>query len=223
MALTDFRMRTFQNRYLALTVASAVALAVALSGCAPAQQSSTGSTTTTSSPAVPTLPAFTPTTTTTSAAEQPVDYSRFLLTAEDISDGEDTFTQRSSTPDADGTPGASAFFVNEEDTRAITATIVAYPDPQAAGAALQQVVADPSKVVRGGTPQPFPVGTDGTLFRGTAPDGSKDVTLLVFTEGRALVRLRFESATGDATTDPFVTSIGKMQQIALRTGLADSE
>lgn len=215
-------MRTPQNRYLALTVASAAALTVTLSACTPAQQSSTGSTSTTSSPAVPTLPAFTPTTT-TSAAEQPVDYSRLLLTAEDISDGEDTFTQRSSTPDADGTPGASAFFVNDEDTRAITDTIVAYPDPQAASAALQQVVADPSKVVRGGTPQPFPVGTDGTLFRGTAPDGSKDVTLLVFTEGRALVRLRFESATGDATTDPFVTSIGKMQQIALRIGLADPE
>lgn len=85
------------------------------------------------------------------------------------------------------------------------------------------MVADPSKVVSGATPQPFPVGTNGTLFRGTAPDGSKDVTLLVFTQDRALVRLRFESATGDATTDGFVTNVGKMQQIALRTGLVDPE
>lgn len=215
-------MHSPKNQYLALTVAFAAAAAVTLSGCSPAEQTSTGTANSTSSASVPTLPAFTPTTT-TSAAPQPVDYSRLLLTAEDLTDQEDTFTQRSSTPDADGTPGASAFFVNDEDTRAVTDTIVAYPDAQAASAALQQVVADPSKVVNGGTPQPVPIGTDGTLLRGTAPDGSKDVTLLVFTEGRALVRLRFESATGDATSDPFVMNVGKMQRIALRTGLVDPE
>jgi hypothetical protein len=201
---------------------AAVTLTLIVGGCSPTEQSSTGDSATSSTPAAPTLPAFTPTTT-SSAAAQPADYSRLLLTAADLSDHEDTFTQRSSTPDADGTPGASAFFVNAEDTRAITDTIVVYPNPQAATAALQQVVADPSAVISGGTPQPFPVGTGGTLLRGTAPDGSKDVTLLVFTEGRALVRLRFESATGDATTDPFVANVGKMQQIALRTGLSDPE
>ncbi|AQA06250.1 hypothetical protein BVC93_08855 [Mycobacterium sp. MS1601] len=190
-------------------------------GCAPAEQSATGESTTSSTPAAPTLPAFTPTT--TSAVAAPVDYGRLLLTAEDLSDHEDTFVQRSSTPDAGGSPGASAFFVNAEDTRAITDTIVVYPDAQAASAALHQVLADPSKVVIGGTPQPFPVGANGTLVRGTAPDGSKDVTLLVYTQDRALVRLRFESATGDATSDPFVTTVGKMQQIALRTGLVDPE
>lgn len=206
------------------TVAVAAAtLTLIVGACSPTEQSSTGGSATSSTPAAPTLPAFTTSTTTTSAAAQPADYSRLLLTAGDLSDHEDTFTQRSSTPDADGTPGASAFFVNTEDTRAITDTIIAYPNPQAAAAALQQVVADPSAVITGGTPQPFPVGTGGTLLRGTAPDGSKDVTLLVFTEGRALVRLRFESATGDATTDPFVTTVGKMQQIALRTGLTDPE
>ncbi|MDF2824043.1 MAG: hypothetical protein K0R68_1451 [Mycobacterium sp.] len=219
-------MRSPQIRYrvpAAALAASATALTLVLGGCTPAEQTSAdGTSTTTTSSGVPTLPAFT-TSTTTSAAPKSVDYSRLLLTADDLSDAEDTFTQRSSTPDADGTPGASAFFVNSEDTRAITDTIVAYPDAQGASAALQQVVADPSKVVRGGTPQPFPVGTDGTLIRGTAPDGSKDVTLLVFTEGRALVRLRFESATGDVTSDPFVTSVGKMQQIALRAGLVDPE
>jgi hypothetical protein len=36
------------------------------------------------------------------------------------------------------------------------------------------------------------------------------------------VRLEFQSAPGDVTTDQFVINIGKMQQIALRTGLPPS-
>ena len=43
---------------------------------------------------------------------------------------------------------------------------------------------------------------------------------MLFTEGPALARLEFHSATGDPTTDQFVTSIAKMQQIALRVGFS---
>ena len=80
-----------------------------------------------------------------------------------------------------------------------------------------------TQLVAGGAPTPSPVGTDGVTISGTYPDDDKSVTLLYFTEGRALVRLEFQSATGDATTDRFVTVVGKMQQIALRNGLDDSE
>ena len=221
MVFINSSLRSDKYRFQAFT-ASTAALVVLVGGCTPAEPTSTTGSSSSSSAAVPTLPAFTPTTTTSPEAAA-VDYSRLLLTEADISDDEDTFTQRSSTPDADGTPGASAFFVNAEDTRAITDTIVAYPDAQTATTALQQVIADPSKVVSGGAPRPFAVGTDGTIIKGTAPDGAKDVTLLVFTVGRALVRLKFESATGDATTDGFVNTIGRMQQVALRVGLADPE
>ena len=76
--------------------------------------------------------------------------------------------------------------------------------------------------VTGGAPKPLSVGTDGVVITGTYPDENKAVTLMYFTEGRAVVRLEFQSATGDVTTDKFVTDIGKMQQIALRFGLAES-
>ena len=78
-------------------------------------------------------------------------------------------------------------------------------------------------MVAGGTPKPVAVGTDGVMVIGTYPDEDKAVTLMFFTEGRALVRLEFQSASGDTTTDRFVTDVGKMQQIALRVGLADPE
>ncbi len=183
---------------------------------------STGTTagTTTGGPPVATN-SFAPTspTTTTTAQEAP-DYARLLLQPADISDDEDTFTTQSSKPTGpDGLPGASAFFVNQDDTRAIADTVVIYPDAQTAAATLQSALPTIDKTVTGATPRPAPGGTHGTMAVGMSPDGSKAVTLLLFTEGPALVRLEFQSAPGDVTTDRYVTDTGKKQQIALRTGL----
>lgn len=194
--------------------AAAFLLIVAVSACAPAEQGGA-----TSAPA-PTLPAFTTSSTATSTAAAPAatDYRDLLLTAGDLTDAADTFVERSRESSPDGHPGASAFFVNAQDTRAIIDTVLIYPDAAAAATALQQAV-NTRKVV--GDPQPMGVGQGGVVIRGTRPDEDKAVTLLLFTEGPALVRLEFQSADGDVTTEPFVTGVGKMQQIALRIGLAD--
>lgn len=196
--------------------AAAALLIVTVSACTPAEPGGG-----TSAPA-PTLPAFATSSTTTSAtaAPEPTDYRDLLLTAGDLTDADDTFVERSREPAPDGHPGASAFFVNEHDTRAIIDTVLIYPDAAAASAALQQAITT-RKVA--GDPQPTGVGQGGVVIRGTRPDEDKAVTLLLFTEGPALVRIEFQSADGDVTTDPFVTSIGKMQQIALRVGLADNQ
>jgi hypothetical protein len=151
------------------------------------------------------------------------DYRRLLLTAADLSDADDTFTQRSQAPQTDGTPAASAFFVNDKDNRAISDTVSIFPDAVTAAATLQQAAGTLSTKVAGGTPKPVSVGANGFMVSGTDPDEDKAVTLMSFTEGRALVRLEFQSAKGDTTTDRFVTGVGKMQQIALRTGLPESE
>jgi hypothetical protein len=193
--------------------AAAFLLIVTVSACAPTEPGGA-----TSAPA-PTLPAFTTSSTSPSAAPEPADYSDLLLTAGDLTDADDTFMERSREGAPDGHPGASAFFVNAEDTRAISNTVLIYPDDATATAALQQAIST-TKVA--GAPQPAGVGQGGVLIRGTRPDEGKAVTLLLFTEGPALVRLEFQSADGDVTTDPFVTSVGKMQQIALRVGLADT-
>ncbi|SEH62077.1 hypothetical protein SAMN04489835_2111 [Mycolicibacterium rutilum] len=158
-------------------------------------------------------------TTTTGTADPAADYSRLLLTAADISDEEDTFTVQSTNPGPAGLPGASALFVNQDDTRAISDTIVIYPDAETASRTLRDALPSIGSVVKGASPRPAPVGTDGTLAVGTSPDDSTAATLLLFTQGPALVRLEFQSALGDATTDQFVITIGKMQEIALRTGL----
>jgi hypothetical protein len=201
------------------TTALAALMCAAAIGCDTSGTAPTGT--------VPSLPASTtssaqaaPTTTSTQTDEQ-VDYSRLLLQPADVSDNEDTFTEQSSTPTGpDGLPGASALFVNQDDTRAISATIVIYPDAATAASTLRDALPSIDTTVTDATSRPAAVGTDGTMAVGMSKDGTKAITLLLFTEGPALARLEFQSAPGDVTTDEFVTSIGKMQQIALRTGLS---
>ncbi|MGE2714564.1 hypothetical protein ACQI4L_10945 [Mycolicibacterium litorale] len=172
-------------------------------------------------PSVSTAPPVTaaPTTEETEPERNDTDYTHLLLAASDISDAEDTFAVWSTTPDPGGLPGASALFVNAEDTRAISNTIAIYPDAATATTTLRQALPGVGRVVTGGIPRPLPVGTDGTVVVGMSPDGTKAATLLLFTHGPALARLQFESAPGDATTDEYVATVGKMQLIALRTGL----
>lgn len=148
------------------------------------------------------------------------DYGRLLLHADDLSDADDTFAERSSSAaNPTGLPGASTLFVNADDTRAISLTVAVYPGAPTATATLKQALSTANTVVTGGTPQPLAVGTDGTMIKGSSPDGAKAVTLVLFTEGPALARLEFDSAPGDTTTDKFVTDIAKMQHVALRVGL----
>lgn len=163
--------------------------------------------------------------TTTSATEEAkdVDYARLLLQGSDISDAEDTFTIASTNPGPTGLPGASALFVNQDDTRAIADTIVIYPDADTAAKTLRDALPTIDTVITGATTRPVPVGTGGTMAVGTSADEDNAITLLLFTEGPALVRLEFQSAPGDTTTDDYVINVGKMQLIALRTGLDQSQ
>jgi hypothetical protein len=196
--------------------ALATLLVVGISGCSPSPGGNTAQST---PPTLPTIPFAPSTTSKAPAASEATDYRRLLLTAADLSDADDTFTEKSRDAQPNGNPGASAFFVNGADTRAIIDTFLVYPDAATAAATLKQAAATLPTLVAGGTPTPFPVGTDGVVVSGTIPDEDKAVTLVFFAEGRALVRLEFQSATGDPTTDRFVTNVAKMQQIALRTGL----
>jgi hypothetical protein len=202
-----------------LSSLSAAAVIAALSGCSGAELNTPAQS---SLPGLATPTPATSSTTTPSAKADATDYRALLVMAADVSDADDTFAERSRESQPNGQAGASAFFVNDKDTRAISDTFLVYPDAATATATLRQASGTLATLVAGGTPKPLAVGTDGVMISGTHPDVDKAVTLLFFTEGRALVRLEFQSAPGDATTDRFVTAIGKMQQIALRVGLAGS-
>lgn len=217
--------RSARLKPLSATLAGVLAV-FTIAGCAAGahgtrldnlQAQTAESTTASSSPTTPTSP-FQPT---TSATADPAsfDFAALLLQAGDLSDTDDTFALRSSKEDPNGLHGASALFVNQDDTRAVSVTIANYPNSAVATSTLREAVATAGTVVTGGNPAPLEVGTDGTVIRGTAPDGAKSVTLALFTEGPMLARLEFDSATGDTTSDRFVTNVAKLQQIALRVGV----
>jgi hypothetical protein len=153
------------------------------------------------------------------AARVAPDYRPLLIEPGDITTGTDTFATQSSTTNPGGSDGASALFVNQHDTRAIGDTILILPDSAAATSALRTTVSSIGTIVTGDSPQPSPVGTGGTVVSGSSPDGSKAMTVLLFTEGRAVVRMEFDSAPGDPMPSQFVTDVGRKQEIAIRAGL----
>lgn len=209
--------RTTINRLrFLLTAGLSAAVVVTAGACAPTEDP-------TPSPWLGTPASSTPASVPTSPKSQPSDYSHLLLQAEDVSIPPDTFAARSSNVNPDGQSGASALFVNADDTRAIADTILIYPDVATATATLKQAAAAVSTMVTGGEPGPVPVGSNGTVISGTAPDGKKAVTLLMYTQGRAVVRLEFDSNPDDPVSPQTVVSVGRMQQIALRIGLPERE
>ncbi|OBB87846.1 hypothetical protein [Mycolicibacterium peregrinum] len=199
-----------------LTIGLATAIVGTAAACSPVADSP-------SSPWVATPSAPSSTAAPKTSKSEASDYSHLLLQAEDVSIPPESFTARSSNVNPDGQSGASALFVNADDTRAIADTILIYPDAATASATLKQASAAVSTMVTGGQPQPVPVGSNGTVISGTAPDGSKAVTLLMYTQGRAVVRLEFDSNPDDPVPLQTVASVGRMQQIALRIGLPERE
>ena len=165
------------------------------------------------------LPAGSATTTSTTAPAKPaVDYARLLIQDRDISAIDDTYTAQSPIISPDGRPGAEVLLVNQDQTRAINVLIVGLPSAADAPSALSEAIGNLAKSVTGSTPQPSTVGTGGTVVTGTSPDGTKSVTVLLFTEGSTLARIEFDGVAGEPASPAFVTDVGQKQDIALRVG-----
>jgi hypothetical protein len=202
-------------------VGAAVVLTLGLSGCTP--NGTSPSSPDSSSSAETGLPAMAPTTSAPTSAPKEntaaTDYSRLLVQPGDISTATEQFVLRSTVPNRRGGKGVSALFVNQDDTHAVGVTINVLTDPAAAKAALDASVQAIGNTLTGGPPAPSPVGTDGTVVSGMSADGTKDMTVLLFTEGPAVARIEFGSAPGDPTDPDTVTDVGVKQAIALRAGL----
>jgi hypothetical protein len=193
---------------------SAVLSAVGLTGCTPSNSGSPGDGSSV------TARTAAPTGTPSASTPTPPDYSRLVITPGDI-DTADTFTARPPTANPDGLRGVMVLFTSQDDVRAIGDTVLVFPDAAAATTALRGVLAFIGDFVTGGSPEPLTVGTEGTVVSGASPVGSKAVTVVVFTEDRALVRLEFDSVLDDPMARPFVTDVAQKQDIAVRAGLVN--
>ena len=153
-------------------------------------------------------------------AAQPSDYSGLLIKPSDIVVSGDAFTLTQTLPVA--TPaGAEGVFTNQSGSRKIDDTLYVYPDAGAAGQALDlnaKMIADPDLGVKG-TQTPADVGVGGTMAVGTSGDGSKAKAMVMFTEGRVLVVLEFNSAPSDPVPPEFVLYVARKQAGAITSGL----
>ena len=159
--------------------------------------------------------------TSSSAASTPAaegtDYSALLIKASDI---DPSFTDAGPPIlNPNGVPGVGTGFINAGKNETIYDTIVVTDDAEAAAQGLEGLKSElPKKVT--GAPQPADVGTGGTMATGTSPDGTKAITIVMFTEDRAVVNLELESAPGDIVQPGTAVAIAKMQEEAVAKGLA---
>lgn len=201
---------------------AAIAMIAAVALGATACDNESGVTTSKPAASIPALPGVsvpTTTTTTTKASAAPVDYTRLLLQARDISPTGDAYIAQPATANPDSRPGAEVLFVNQEQTKAVGILLVALDNPATGPSALAEAQASLAKSVGPGPPRPSIVGTGGTVVSGNSPDGAKSVTVLLFTEGSTLARIEFDGLPGEPADANFVTNTGQKQAIALRVGL----
>lgn len=111
--------------------------------------------------------------------------------------------------------GVAQLFHTADNTGQIGDTIVILADPSEAANVLNKAKESLGTSVTG-APQPSSVGSNGTLASGTSSDGSKSVTVLMFTEGKAFATLEFDGAPNNPVPPDFVDLVGQKQLDAIK-------
>jgi hypothetical protein len=152
----------------------------------------------------------------TAAPAQPTDYSSLLIKASDI--GGDLSAPQPPVLNPNGAAGVAQLFANPDNSRRIDDTILIVADPATAAAGLDNTKTNYAGKVSGAW-QPVDVGSNGALISGTSPDNSQAITVLLFTEGKALVNMEFDSAPTDPIDADIAKDIGRKQDAAIKKGL----
>ena len=152
-----------------------------------------------------------------SAQPQSGDYTKLLIQASDLNAPEE-FKASPITQNPNGNAGVETTFSNEDGSNVIHDTILVMNDPSAAASALDSAKAKLGDSVKG-TPGPANVGTGGTTASGNSPDGSKGVTMVLFTEGKVFATLEFDGPADSPAPPDFVTDVAQKQDTAIKNGL----
>jgi hypothetical protein len=193
---------------------AALVVGTAITGCGNTNKTSSQSSSAASSSA--TASSTGPGTVTGPSPGQPTDYSGLLIKPSDI--GGDLTTPQPPVLNPNNAPGVAQLFANADNSRRIGDTILIVADPATAAAGIENTKTNYAGKVSG-TWQPVDVGSNGAMVSGTSPDNSQAVTVLLFSEGKALVNLEFDSAPTDPMDPGVATDIGRKQDAAIKSGL----
>ena len=145
------------------------------------------------------------------------DYTKLLIKASDIK-APDAFTASPPTKDPNGQLGATTTFTDQDSSHVIIDTVQILLNPEAAANEL-----DSAKAIHHDSllakPLSADVGVGGVTISGLSADHSKGVTVLLFTEGKALVTLEFDGPSFALAPQDFVTDVGQKQDEAIKKGL----
>ncbi len=185
---------------LAATAIAATLVGVSAVGCSSDSKPSTAS----SGSATATHPAIS-------------DYTTLLIKASDIH-APDAFTAGPATKDPNGKQGATITFTDADHSHSIIDTIEIQPDVEAAASALDSAKATHRETLLAKSLR-VEVGVGGATVSGLSPDHSKGVTVLVFTENKALVTIQFEGPTFVLAPPEFVADVGQKQDELIKKAL----
>lgn len=189
-----------------LTATALLAIAVTLGGCsskAPSNSSSTPSSASSS---------------TSSVAPASNNYGNLLVNPNSVWDTT-AYTAAPPIQNSNGQTGIQDIYTHRDNTRKITDTILVLADPSAAAASLRQTQGGLGSRVANGQTQPAPVGTGGTIVSGLSPDGSKAVSVLLFTEGKAATTVEFDGPLKDPAPADAIVEYGQQLNNAIKKGL----
>jgi hypothetical protein len=147
------------------------------------------------------------------------DYTKLLIKSSDIK-APDAFTAGSTTKDPNGQLGATTTFTDQDQSHVIIDTIQILLNPEAAANQLDSAKAIHHESLLA-KPLGAEVGVGGVTISGLSPDRSKGVTVLLFTEGKALVTLEFDGPSFALAPMDFVTDVGQKQDEAIKKGLGN--
>jgi hypothetical protein len=188
-------------------------------GCGGDDKESSSSSSSSSTSAAATTSAAASETTSAAATAAPAgDYSKLLLKASDI---DPSFTAGEAQTNPNGINGIVQTMTNPGKNETIVFAIVVSEDAAGALKALESSKAELPKEVDA-APQPADVGDggNGIIATGKSPDGSKAITEVYFTQGKALANIEFSSAPNDPVQPDTALAIAKMQDTQIKNNLS---
>ena len=153
-----------------------------------------------------------------SVSAQPADYTALLIKDTDIKAPE-VFTASPPLQNPNGKAGVATSFSNPDSTHVIGDTILILPSASDAAGVLEAAKRALPDAVAHAAPEPVDIGTGGVTVSGNSPDGSKSVTVLLFTEGKAFTTLEFDGPADQPAPMDFVTDVAQKQHAAIKSGL----
>jgi hypothetical protein len=145
------------------------------------------------------------------------DYTSLLIKAGDIK-APDAFTAGPAIKDPNGQQGATVTFTDSDHSHSIIDTIQILPDIEAAAGALESAKATHRETLLAKSLN-AEVGVGGSTVSGLSPDHSKGITVLVFTENKALVTLEFDGPSFALAPPEFITDVGQKQDELIKKAL----